>query len=79
MVENIKDLSNEEIMQRYSNACAQLGNTQTLIQELSDRVQSLNRDIEKLREKYALEVNTSIQIRKELELRSANEEKNKNS
>jgi hypothetical protein len=62
-------MSNEEIMQSYSNACANLGNTQTLIFELDLRLESLRRDLNKLNEKRLNEVTIANSLRKEAERR----------
>ena len=72
----IKDASNEQLTQGYSNACAQLGNTETLICELESRISSIRRDLDKLLQKKTHEVAQAQALRRELEKRGSSERKN---
>lgn len=60
-------MDDKELLQAYSNACADVGNTQTMIEMIGRQMESLNRDLIKLKAKYKLEVDKSLSLRKEID------------
>lgn len=57
-------MDDKDLLQSYSNACADVGNTQTMIEMISRQMESLSGDLVKLKAKYKLEVDKSLSIRK---------------
>lgn len=60
-------MEDKDLLQEYTNKCAELGNTQTLIQMLRDRMQSLVRDLEKLDKKYKEQVELCLSLRNKID------------
>ena len=66
-------MDSKELLQAYSNACADLGNTQALIEMLKRSVESFNRDLEKLQEKSKVEVEKCMALRRDIDKRGSHE------
>jgi len=66
-------MDDKDLLQSYSNACADVGNTQTLIEMLTRQVESISRDLEKLRVKYKTEVDKALSIRKKIDKKGNHE------
>lgn len=66
-------MSDENLLQQYSNACATLGNTQTMIHLFKQRIQTLVEALKKLDAQYLKEVEITLTLRRQIDKKGNHE------
>lgn len=67
-------MDDKELFQAYSNACADVGNTQTMIEMITRQIESFTGELVKLKAKYKLEVDKSLSLRRQIDKKGNNRE-----
>jgi len=66
---SLESIDSKDLLQQYTNECARLGDTQTIIYELKEKVKLFVKDLETLDKKYNEQMTKCLQLRQEISQR----------